>query len=73
MAIKGLPTFTRNKTGQHVCSCDNYWATGYTRAEAFQNWQRLKKNQQADQKRLAEREKTLHEMDVEQDVRSSAY
>ena len=38
MAIKGLPTLGRHRSGQLAYSCDDVFATGRTKAEAFENW-----------------------------------
>lgn len=67
MAIKGLPERGRDKSGLFVYSCDEVWAKGRTRAEAFANWQQAKKNQVLSRKT---REAALP-LPADADVRSS--
>jgi hypothetical protein len=56
MAIKGLPTLGRHRSGQLVYSCDDVFATGRTKAEAFENWkiekQRIQRALRARDQRL---------------------
>lgn len=57
MAIKGLPSLGRHRnTGLPVYSCDDVWATGRTKAEAFENWkiekQRIQRALRARDQRL---------------------
>jgi len=67
MAIKGLPEFGRDKNRLFVCSCDEFFAKGTTRAEAFAEWQKLKKNAAANRKA---REARLP-LPADADIRSS--
>lgn len=56
MAIKGLPTLGRHRDGQLVYSCDDVYASGRNKAEAFENWkiekQRIQRALRARDQRL---------------------
>lgn len=67
MAIKGLPECGRDKSGLFVYSCDEVWAKGRTRAEAFTNWQQAKKNQALSRKARA----AALPLPADTDIRSS--
>jgi hypothetical protein len=65
MAIKGLPTLGRHRSGQLVYSCDDVWATGRTKAEAFENWKVEKRRIQAALKARDQRVQALRQLQEE--------
>ena len=43
LKIKGMPSITKHKRYGWMCKCELFFAIGYTREIAFQEWKKVKK------------------------------